>query len=131
KLHIVGTIEFNASNADSPSSFNALRAEFGGTPPTAVYRTDAQGTWFDRNWEQATPNPNEPGLLTLPNGVGHRAWFDGTTAQQAHTVGITDNITLGTLDISSPTPYNFTGSAPVTWATQQGEAVLNIREITG
>jgi len=30
KLRIVGTIEFLASNADSPSRFDALRAEFGG-----------------------------------------------------------------------------------------------------
>ncbi|HEV8290616.1 MAG TPA: autotransporter-associated beta strand repeat-containing protein, partial [Tepidisphaeraceae bacterium] len=132
KLRIVGTIEFLASNADSPSRFDALRAEFGGTPPTGACITDAQGSWFDpRNWQQQTFDPNEPGLLTIPNGLGHRAWFAGTSALQAHTIGITDNITLGTLDINSPTPYNFTGSAPVTWSTQQREAVLNIRRATG
>jgi len=132
KLRIVGTIEFLASNADSPSRFDALRAEFGGTPPTGACITDAQGSWFDsRNWQQQTIDPNEPGLLTIPNGLGQRAWFAGTSALQAHTIGITDNITLGTLDINSPTPYNFTGSAPVNWSTQQGEAVLNIRRVTG
>src|SRR2546421_10671734 len=93
KLHIVGTVEFRASNADSPSSFNALRAEFGGTPPTAVYTTDAQGGWFDRNWEQINLDPNEPGLLTLPNGIGHRASFMGTSQVQTHSVSITRNIT--------------------------------------
>src|SRR2546430_1360633 len=131
KLHIVGTIEFRASNADSPSSFNALRAEFGGTPPTAVYKTDAQGGWFDRNWEQINFDPNEPGLLTLPNGIGHRASFMGTSAVQTHSVSITDNITLGTLDITSPTPYNFIGTAPVSWSTQHGEAVLGGRGVPG
>ncbi|HEV8379517.1 MAG TPA: autotransporter-associated beta strand repeat-containing protein, partial [Tepidisphaeraceae bacterium] len=131
KFRIVGTIEFLASNADSPSRFDALRAEFGGTPPTGVYLTDAEGSYFERNWQQIGPNPNEPGLLPLPNGIGHRAWFAGTTGRQSHTVNISDNITLGTLDVSSPTPYNFIGSGPITWATQQGEAVLNIREFTG
>jgi autotransporter-associated beta strand protein len=132
ELHILGSIEFQASNAESPSRFDALRAEFGGTPPTGVYKTDAQGSYFDsKNWEQATFNPNEPGLLPLPNGIGQRAWFGGTTAGQSHTVGITDNITLGTLDIGGPSAYNFTGTAPITWAAQQGEAVLNVRGVNG
>jgi autotransporter-associated beta strand protein len=129
ELHILGSIEFRASNADSPSRFDALRGEFGGTPPTGVYKTDAQGSWFDRNWEQNTFDPNEPGLLTLPTGVGQRAWFGGTTAGQSHTVSITDNITIGTIDIGGPSSYNFTGNAPITWATQQGEAVLNVRGV--
>src|SRR4051812_17292201 len=61
QLHILGTIEFRASNADSPSRFDALRAEVGGTPPTAKFITDAQGSWFDRaNWEQQALDPNEP-----------------------------------------------------------------------
>src|SRR5688572_2196935 len=131
KLRIVGTIEFLASNADEPSSFSVPRAEFGGTPPTGVWLMDASGVWTDRNWEQPFPNPNEPGLLSLPSGIGQRAWISGTREQQSHFVFIPDNITLGTMDIDSPTPYQFSGNAPITWASQQGEAVLNVRQLTG
>src|SRR4051812_13243576 len=132
QLHILGSVEFKASNADSPSRFDAPRMEAGGAPPTAKMITDAQGIWFDRGiWEFQNPNPNEPGLIVLPNSIGHRATIMGTDAISTHQVSITDNITLGTLDITSPTPYNFTGNAPISWNTQQGEAVLDIRSATG
>jgi autotransporter-associated beta strand protein len=131
KLKVLGTIEFRASNADSPTTFDALRAEFGGTPPTAIFPIDGSGSWFDRSWEQQIPNQNEPGLLTQPNGVGHRAFFSGTSATQSHSVGIGDNITLGTLDVNSPTPYNFLGRAPIRFETQQDRAVINVRGVSG
>jgi autotransporter-associated beta strand protein len=133
KLRITGTIEFLASNADSPTNFEAMRVEVGGSPPIAVFATDGSGSWFDRsNWQLQVPNPNEPGLLTIPNGIGHRASFAGTLKQLVHNVSLgSEIITLGTLDVTSPTPWTFTGEFPVKFETQQGNAVIDIRGARG
>jgi len=133
RFQVVGTIEFRASNAESPTTLTGLRNEFGGAPPTAIFKPDTAGSWFDSgNWEPA--NPDEPGLLPIANGVGHRALFYGTNGPQfSRVVSIDNMVTLGTLDVDGNTPhvFNATGSGGFNFSTLAGNAVINMRPLAG
>jgi fibronectin-binding autotransporter adhesin len=133
RLQVVGTIEFRASNAESPTTLTGLRNEFGGAPPTAIFKPDTAGSWFDSgNWEPA--NPNEPGLLSIANGVGQRALFHGTTGpQSSQVVSLDSMVTLGTLDVAgnSPHVFNALGGGGFNFSTQAGNAVINMRPVQG
>ncbi len=132
RVRILGSIEFQASNAETPTTFAALRNEFGGAPPTAIFRQNGEREWFSQdNWEPLVAG--EEGLLPIANGVGHRALFSGTFGPQSpRQLFINGPVTLGTLDVSGNTPYvfgNFGGG--FNFAVQQGNAVINIRPQEG
>jgi autotransporter-associated beta strand protein len=130
RLRVRGTVEFRANNAETPTNFDAVRVEMGGAPPTAMFATNSEGDWFDRTrWQ--TVNVDEPGLLSLANGTGQRATFFGTSDAQLHRVDLGTAVTLGTLDIDAPRGYSFSGAGSLTFATQAGNAVINVRNIEG
>jgi len=125
KLHITGTIEFRASNEDAPTNIQVLRNEVGGAPPTAIFKPDQGGSWFDtNNWQPA--DPNEPGLLPIANGVGQRASLFSSVGT-THSVLLNAPVTLGTLDLGGTGSYGIAGlgGGQFNFATLQGNAVIN------
>jgi autotransporter-associated beta strand protein len=129
KLRVSGSVEFLASNELGPTSINPIRAEFGGAPPTAHFKIDRDGSYFDpTNWEPASPD--EEGLLALANAAGERAVFFGTTGNKVgHVVSLGSTVTLGTLDIGGNSPYTFSNgdSGRFEFRTRSGNAVINAR----
>ncbi len=107
KLRLTGTVEFTASNEGGPTSINPIRVEMGGAPPTAHFKIDQDGSYFDTaNW---LPVPEgEDGLRTLANAAGERAVFFGTNGKVPHTVSLGSSVTLGALEIDGNSPYTFT-----------------------
>ncbi|HEV8293660.1 MAG TPA: hypothetical protein VGP94_17125, partial [Tepidisphaeraceae bacterium] len=127
KLRVSGSVEFLASNAAGPTNINPIRAEFGGAPPTAHFKINQDGSYFDQNnWEPASPD--EDGLLPLANAAGERAVFFGT-GKVGHAVSLGSTVTLGTLEIAGNSPYSFTNgdSGRIEFRTRAGNAVLNTR----
>ena len=69
KLRLTGSVEFQASNEGGPTNINPIRIEMGGAPPTAHFKIDQSGSYFDpANWEPA--NPDEDGLVQIANAAG-------------------------------------------------------------
>jgi autotransporter-associated beta strand protein len=127
KLRVSGSVEFLASNALGPTNINPIRAEFGGAPPTAHFKIDQDGSYFDpANWEPA--DPLEDGLVQTANAAGERAVFFGT-GKIPHTVSLGSTVTLGTLDIGGESAYQFTNgdSGKFEFRTRSGNAVINVR----
>ena len=129
KLRLNGFVEFQASNEGGPTTINPIRVEMGGAPPTAHFKIDQSGSYFDpTNWEPA--NPDEDGLVQVANAAGQRAVFFGTNGKVGQTVSLGSTVTLGTLDIGGNSPYTFTNgdSGRFEFRTQSGgNAVLNVR----
>ena len=48
KLRLNGFVEFQASNEGGPTTINPIRVEMGGAPPTAHFKIDQSGSYFDR-----------------------------------------------------------------------------------
>ncbi len=107
KLRLTGTVEFTASNEGGPTNINPIRVEMGGAPPTAQFKIDQDGSYFDTaNW---LPAPvGEDGLRTIANAAGERAVFFGTNGKVPHTVSLGSSVTLGSLEIDGNSPYSFT-----------------------
>jgi autotransporter-associated beta strand protein len=130
KLRVSGTVEFLASNAAGPTNINPIRAEFGGAPPTAHFKIDQDGSYFDQaNWEAV--DPQEDGLRTIANAAGERAVFFGTPSKVGHIVSLGSTVTLGTMDIGGFAPYSFVNgdSGRIQFISRAGDGntVLNVR----
>ena len=107
KLRVSGTVEFLSSNEGGPTTINPIRVEAGGTPPTAQFKIDQDGSYFDSNNWQPVPE-GEDGLRTIANAAGERAVFFGTNGKVGHTVSLGSSVTLGALQIDGNSPYSFT-----------------------
>jgi autotransporter-associated beta strand protein len=107
KLRVSGTVEFLSSNEGGPTTIHPIRAEMGGAPPTAHFKIDQDGSYFDNNNWQSVPE-GEDGLRLLANAAGERAVFIGTDQKTPHSVSIGSGLTLGTLEIDGNSPYSFT-----------------------
>ena len=107
KLRVSGTVEFLSSNEGGPTNINPIRVEAGGTPPTAHFKIDQDGSYFDNNNWQTVPE-GEDGLRLIANAAGERAVFFGTNGKVGHTVSFGSPVTLGTLQIDGNSPYSFT-----------------------
>jgi autotransporter-associated beta strand protein len=129
KLRVNGFVEFQASNEGGPTTINPIRVEMGGAPPTAHFKIDQSGSYFDpANWESVPVG--EDGLVPIANAAGQRAVFFGTNGKVGQTVSLGSTVTLGTLDIGGNSPYSFTNgdSGRFQFITQNGgNAVLNAR----
>jgi len=129
KLRVNGFVEFQSSNEGGPTTIQPVRVEMGGAPPTAHFKIDQSGSYFDpANWE--VPPVGEDGLLPLANAAGQRAVFFGTNGKVGQTVSLGSTVTLGTLDIGGSSPYTFINgdSGRFQFVTQSGgNAVLNVR----
>lgn len=139
-LRIKGTVEFLASNEGGPTKILPLNIESGFTPPTATFQGEGESLlWNDmRNW--ADPGTGNPGLLGMPDGIGHRARFLNSLSPRD--IIITERVTVGTLDVDSDRGHIFLlqpliaagirgaggiEGACIVFQTQGGPAVLNLR----
>ncbi len=106
-LRLSGSIEFLVSNAGGPTNINPLRVEVGGLPPTGHFKLDQSGDYLNPdNWE--SHDIEEDGLRGRANAAGDRAVFFSTSgSKDPSTVFISENITLGTLDVGGNAPYVF------------------------
>ncbi len=133
KLRIMGSIELQAAGDQQPTTISIGRNEVGGGAPTAVFKTNAQGNWFDNNnWEPVPPN--QPGRKLLANAVADRALFYADKGPKVlQSVTIDQPVMLGTLDVDGNTPhaFNASGNGSLTFATSQNNAVINMRPIAG
>lgn len=130
-LRLSGSVEFLSNNETTPTTISPIRVEMGGAPPTAHFKIDQDGSYFDSaNWVSVPEG--EDGLRTIANAAGERAVFFSTTDEKVpHTVSLGSSVTLGTLDIGGTAPYSITNgdSGRIEFRTQSGleDAVLNTR----
>jgi autotransporter-associated beta strand protein len=132
-LRAVGSIELQATGGSTPTTLSLVRTEITGAPPTALFKENTQGKWFDsNNWEPVVGN--QPGLRSVANAVGDRALFFANNGPKSlQSITIDQPVTLGTLDVDGNTPHSFNaiGNGSLTFATPRDNAVINMRPLAG
>lgn len=127
-LRIKGTIEFLANNEGSPTSILPVSVETGFTPPTATFTGEGETNWSDqKNWQK--PEPGNPGLRHIANGVGDRARFLESNGPRK--IKVDKRVSLGTLDVDGNNPLEFIddgkGGRLVFQTNTKNPGVLNVR----
>src|SRR5258706_4177718 len=132
-MRVLGTIELQTTAGQTLTTLRVDRAEVGGAPPTAIFKANGEGSWFDsNNWEPLVAS--QPGLRSVANATGDQAlFFANKGPKHLQSVTIDQPVTLGTLDVDGNTPhaFNATGNGSLTFATSQNNAVINMRPTAG